>query len=435
MNIASRTSKSIRVLRLSVAYSKFIRYLFLIFAAYLVLPLVEVPLMGLSISAPVFFLIALTTIFRPPEPWFFRYRGWIFLACLVWVGIFLSFIVNGLFYGELSLLGIQTVIRYAYWSLTFIITIYFVSRTGIGGKIADLVGWMILILALFRWGEALLFGRIGAWTNVQLMSQNSYGIQFSSFTPFLYPMVFSSGKKRVFGILAVLTVWGAALINGSRSSWIALAAGFVLYWLMIFISHPKKTIGSVFGLLLISALAVAGLTFLPENFQAAINSRYSTLNNLEEDKSYAIRQLMVQKGLRLFQESPLVGVGAGNFRAVSVDLDIPKILTYASQDYFDEKSAHNSYILFLSETGLAGSIPLGLLLIFLVLRGWKVSLHASYQAIFWIPAAYAAFVSMSIHLWTLAGLTGTAPWVIYGLLGAGIVTRQMAVTKLKTVRR
>jgi hypothetical protein len=33
---------------------------------------------------------------------------------------------------------------------------------------------------------------------------------------------------------------------------------------------------------------------------------------------------------------------------------------------------------------------------------------------------FAGFVTMSIHLWTLSGLTGTAPWFLYGML-AGVI--------------
>ena len=47
-------------------YNRVIYFLFYMFALYLVLPLVDVPLLGLSLSAPIFFFIALVCIFKPP---------------------------------------------------------------------------------------------------------------------------------------------------------------------------------------------------------------------------------------------------------------------------------------------------------------------------------------------------------------------------------
>ena len=57
--------------------------LWFIFTLYLVLPLVEVPLLGLSLSAPIFFFIALYCIFKPPQPWPPAIQKWILLAVLI----------------------------------------------------------------------------------------------------------------------------------------------------------------------------------------------------------------------------------------------------------------------------------------------------------------------------------------------------------------
>ena len=422
--------------RAKPAYSKTIVFLFLVFAAYLVVPIVDIPLLGLSLSAPVFFLVALYTVLRSPEPWFAHYKRWIMLAVSIWAGIFLSFTLNSLISGDLSnfTAGIINIIRYAYWLLCFVITVYFISRNGIGPKVISVLGWMIVLLALFRWGEGLLGGRVGAYSHLKIIPQNTYGILFSTFTPFLYPNLLSIKKKRLFGILAVLLVFGAALMNGSRSSWIALAGSFVVFWLIVLISTPGK-FEKAFILLIISVVMLTGFYLLPGNISEAITSRFATFQNLDEDKSYAIRQLMIQKGWRLFQDLPLIGVGAGNFRMSSAELEIPDLLSYASQDYFDVKSAHNSYILFLSETGLIGVIPLGVLLIILAVQGFRAALAANRRKRFWVSAAYTSFIGMSIYLWTLAGLTSTSPWFIYGVLGAGIVIQPHTMRRLASFKR
>jgi hypothetical protein len=80
-------------------YTRFTLIVFLIVPAYLVIPFIEVPLLGLSISAPLLFFVVLEAVFRPPRPWSKIYRPYIILAVLIWIAIFLSASVNGLLTG------------------------------------------------------------------------------------------------------------------------------------------------------------------------------------------------------------------------------------------------------------------------------------------------------------------------------------------------
>ncbi len=171
----------------------------------------------------------------------------------------------------------------------------------------------------------------------------------------------------------------------------------------------------------------------PENVRFAFEKRYATFQNLDADKSYAIRKLMVQKGLRLFEANPWFGVGVSRWRKENTSLDIPRVLQYALQSHFDRKSPHNSYISFLAENGLVGTLPYALLLLILTLRGYRAAFSLSQRGEIWAIGIYAGFIGMSIHLWTLAGLTGTAPWFIYGLVAAIIIfERQTPAAKKKT---
>ena len=156
----------------------------------------------------------------------------------------------------------------------------------------------------------------------------------------------------------------------------------------------------------------------------AVSQRFATLQRLDEDKSYAIRQLMIQKGLRLFQQSPIIGVGAGRWVEESVPLDIPRVFSYAPQSHFDVKTSHNSYVSFLAENGLLGAIPLTVLLMILTLRGLRSSILLTRQGELWALGFYAGFVAMSVHLWAFSGLTNTATWLIYGLVAATIQLSQ-----------
>ena len=96
----------------------------------------------------------------------------------------------------------------------------------------------------------------------------------------------------------------------------------------------------------------------PRVYTETFAERFDTFHHLDQDKSYKIRLLMIQKGWRMFLDSPLFGAGAGTFTKDAVKLDLDKEMRYGSQKHFNKKSPHNPYITLLAETGLAGCRPL-----------------------------------------------------------------------------
>jgi O-antigen ligase len=167
---------------------------------------------------------------------------------------------------------------------------------------------------------------------------------------------------------------------------------------------------------------VVAWNYMPKAAEA-IEKRLSTFQTLEEDKSYLIRQVMIQKGLRLFEESPLIGVGANRFTQTWTDITLPEMLSYRSIEEFEKKNSHNSYIQFLAEFGLIGAIPLALLLVILLVRGSKAA-HRSLRKNNMVPLAFfVSFIQMSVHMWVITALTGTVTWFIYGMVTA-IIKRE-----------
>ena len=405
-------------------YPQLIYTFFYILSAYLVLPIFDIPLLGLSISAPIMFIVAVACVLKPLRPWFHAYRQWIFLAILIWVGVFFSTVLNGIvsFGLKIDSGGVATIIRYAYWLLVFVITSYFVSRGEIMPRLSGLLGWSVFLLAVLRLGEALIFGRYGNFSQPRLLSQNNYGMQFSTFSPFLLIMVFQQrGWKRLLAIIANLLLWGAVAVNGSRGSWVSILIGLGICLAMFFFSKPRKLFGLVFLLFLVLALTFVTVNIFPE-ISVVVNNRFQSFQTLEEDKSVLIRELMVQKGLLLFEESPLIGVGGNRFRQSSASLEIPLGLSYETEAYFNRRSSHNSYIEFLAEFGLLGAIPYGLLLIILVVQGTKVTLVALRQNDVIPLAVLLSLIQMSTHLWAISALANTATWFVYGLIGAVIMS-------------
>lgn len=409
----------------NIKIPKSIIALWFIFTLYLVLPLVDVPLLGLSISAPLFFIITLYCILKPPQPWPTAIRKWILLAVLIWLGIVMSTLFNGILRSS-SGMDTETwalLIQYAYWLLTFVITAYFASRTNILERTAKLLGWAVFALALVRLFEAVVWGVVNTYESVtRLLTPNTYGFLFSTFFPFLLVPLFAiKGGNKFLPITRVLIVAVAVVINGSRSSWISVAAGTIFFTLMIFFLRSRKVGMALFLLSVLVVSILLGLNLLPEPVQSAISLRASTFQNLEQDKSYVFRELMVQKGLKLFEESPIIGVGASRFRKESVELELSGVFKLYSQSSFDRKSAHNSYVGFLAESGLIGSLPLLVLILMLAFQGFKAAVSHARREDLGALSVMASFVGMSIHMWTISALAGTVTWFAYGLVAALIV--------------
>lgn len=397
------------------------KYLFFTFCIYLVIPIIDIPLLGLSLSAPVMFLVFLE-VFLKSNASLNRCRRWLHISYFLMLGFLISLVGNAVFRGiEIGDRDILTLIRYGYWITAFLTTSVIISTNNFLIKIGPIIAAAIVILAILRLYEAVAFGRWGAWTNSQFLTQNSYGIQFSTFFPFaLIPPIILKGWKRRLSIVALFATIIAVAGNGSRSSWIAVVAGAILFVALYVFAY--RTNAATFSVRLTSIIAglLLIVVMLPQDLMDPILSRMSTFDSLNTDKSYMIRELMIQKGLRLFEESPLLGVGVGRFAVSTVPLDIPDVLDYANQDRFDNRSAHNSYVSLLGETGLIGIFPFIILHLGLFIRGLPAAIGLSRSGNPWGIAIFCGYVGMSLHLWSLSGLTGTAPWYIYGLV-AGMI--------------
>ena len=418
------------------ALSRSTQFLFLIFVAYTACPIIEVPGLDLSLSALILLFIAIEIFLSGSLGWVQQYSRWIILAGFFWLGILLS-LVGNIFLGEGAAIDLDNwkqVLRFAYWMVAFVTTIYVVSTARLGPRVVKAITWAILVTALCRWGEALFFGKVGAWTTGGLftMSQNSYAILFSTYAPCLLVPLLSREGRRWPAIMAALVVWGAVVINGSRSSWIAVSLGICVFMGLYAVAQPAR-MHRLLPLILLPVVLGGLLMLAPQVYTEKVAERFDTFQHLDQDKSYNIRKLMIQKGWRMFLDSPLFGAGAGNFTKEMVKLDLDEVTRYGSQKHFNKKSSHNSYIALLAETGLAGCLPFGILLLLLVVKGCKAAMILSRQEEIWALGIYVGFLMMSLHLWALAGLTNTGPWVMYGLVAALILTAREDGDNMQTI--
>lgn len=414
-------------LRTAQPFPRWFMLLFAIFCIYLVVPFVDVPFLGLSISAPIFYLLTVHIVLKRKIRFAGWYQGFAILAGAIWLGITISALANGLISGgvNFSRQGALMLVRYAYWLLVMVITAYIASQPGMLKRIVRWLGWGVLFLALLRWTEILLFQNIGAWTGTRFATQNTYGLLFSAYSPFMLVRVAEErGAKRLLSTLGYLVLLGAVAVNGSRGSWVAIAIGLAIFLLVMAFTQSRRFVGVALLLFMFGMAAVVLVTSLPALYEP-IEARFDTLDSLDTDKSYQIRQLMNQKSLALFMDSPLVGVGVTRFRQVSVPLEIPRLLRYAPQEHFDAKTPHNSYMSFLAENGLLGAVPLAALIMLLAVRGGKAAVAAVKHRQYAPLAVVLSFVQISIHMWAINNFGNTGPWFIYGLVGAAVLTTEV----------
>jgi O-antigen ligase len=344
------------------------------------------------------------------------------LGLFIWIGIFCSLAANSFMgKGTIDFYNWKLMINFAYWITVFILTICVASTPGVLPRLAKILAVMITLVALTRWGETILLGGgLGKKAQLLLSSQNGYAITFSTFAPFLYVSLVSHRGKRWLAVLAAIIVWGAVAINGSRGAWIGVAFGIVCFLFLYLRGRPSQVMGIFLVILLSFGGFIGLLTVMPEKFLGLAQERMETFSDLDRDKSFNTRMLMIQKGWKMFKDSPLVGAGLGSFRKAYVRLETDR--TDSSQAIFNRRSAHNSYFEWLAETGLAGVIPLGLLLLVLGYQGYKSALYLGRKGELWALAIYTSFLGMSLHLIVLSGLKDTGTWLIYGLMAAMIVT-------------
>jgi O-antigen ligase len=387
---------------------------------YLAVPFTDLPIFGLSLSAPVFALLVIEWV-STPQSSPLRVR-WVMLALLCWAGAAASLAVavwTGRI-GEVGASELLLLIRWGYWCLVLIVVASMALRIRDPQRITTPLALGVTAAALLRLVEAYMLG-VTEPARTHWLSPNDYGMSFSTFAPFLlWQAVAVRGAWRWFAIASIPLVLAALALNGSRASWASVLAGGLVFLTLLLISGHLRAMRLVWPAAA-AGLALALLAAAP-GLGAGLAKRWSTLSRLESDKPFQTRLALVDKGLLLFQSRPLFGVGLGRFTVERADLDSSRT-PWASPEEMNDRSPHNAYIKVLAETGIAGAIPLAALLSLLLLCGIPASLALARAGETWGLAVMASLAGMCLHLVALSGLTNTAPWFIFGLAAAVIERR------------
>lgn len=405
-----------------------------IFGFLIAFPILEIPVVGISVSFPVFIWICIRVISRNKSP-LFALSGR--LDVLMFIFVLMAIVTIALAppadNGGVDLLirDFKSVLYLIYWFLVYLffrrwygcLNIVNLSRYTLMGIFVSTA----FILLGNRDGAFFVLGPLA-------LSQNSYAfnavacvgvgaayllnrfgwkslIGYAFFM--VYPMVLSDSRSgSVIMLLQCLGIILIGVLGAQKRIRIALiATGIILLATFSFVFPATKIVNKI-------SWAV-GSAVEPYSAEVAtlLKNRESVL---ERDKSWQVRRTQVEKGIGLFKEYPITGVGWGHWRYVRGEIAIWKY-PYLNRNYDSYaliRSSHNSYIQVLAETGLIGFVPFVLIQVLVFWMSLRLVMVSQSIAIA-LPLS-ASLIGISIYFWTISAVTGAVWYFILGLFSGAV---------------
>lgn len=327
--------------------------------------------------------------------------------------------------------NVKILIQYAYWIFVsfFFITQY--KRIDFV-QISKWIFWGILAATIGFYFYSVKFG----WGIFQVYlgsTRNDFVFNLLCFIPIsFYYIIENWSKKKV--VLFVPIFLLIMLFTGGRSGAVLIFLELLLVLTIVYPAVLKlaKVMIPLFGLLFIISQSDTSQIYLDAlaNQVESINPRFANLlrgegdGDLSLDKSWLIRKLMVDKGIEIFKEYPVRGIGVNNFHYY--DSELASFSRYdrlgsETVEFFNSRSAHNSYIQILSEMGLLGLFVL-IALIAIPLSFFLRSFFTGEMDFSYLPLV--SLLAISMHLYAITALTGANTWMIIGLSWAILQKRK-----------
>lgn len=144
---------------------------------------------------------------------------------------------------------------------------------------------------------------------------------------------------------------------------------------------------------------------------------YANDEIITTDQSYLTRRLMIERGMVVFSEHPLTGIGLNNYAANKIvntegNFEGADLVLAKAEDI--QFSAHNSYLLVLVEGGLVVLIPVLLMFAYYIYQFvTKYNQRTPIESAF-----YWSFIAVCIHLYFIAEIVNVYAWFLFACVGA-----------------
>lgn len=309
-------------------------------------------------------------------------------------------------------------------------------------RVIQLLYWFLLSIFIFNSYEFLDKNQLSKVVFIAILVYLFINLRYKlilrnevAFTVIIMgPLGLSFLPKYIYRLCYSLFLLLLMLVLGSRTGAI-ICLGQMILFLILFtprLNRRSKFLTIVFVLLIVGtnlAPVRKGLGYLV----MPVNERIGLfLVNPEmvfkNDISWLQRRAQIQKGLQIFKEHPIMGIGIFNFQNYEVDIDLSQISGNKQRiRNIDFRSSHNVYVSLLSETGILG-FTLIVVMFFLILHHLFVNLDnlgSSFEA-----AIFISFVGMLVYFYFISSFFGTSSWLLYGLsLGAAKYSREFTEAK------
>jgi hypothetical protein len=365
-----------------------------------------------------------------------------FILFLSWIFGLLSTILHPpLDFETVSSVALLTsILRYAYW---FAIAVYFHSWFRYI-NLFQLAKWITVGYFMQALGFYILNFKVDLvlFSFDSALSRNDYVFSSILFSGFIFYYVFSIYGRRAFWQVGFFVFFNLLLTDGRAGAVIAVFIILVNYSLLnSSVRHfSKYGIILLFGVSFLSSdIEKTAYSYgeLVAPFVEKFSPRFANLlrgveeGDLDFDKSWLVRELMVDKTLEIVSDYPLLGVGYGNFKNYAADLSELSSskyvrLTSHTREYYNTRSAHNSYANHLGETGWRGItilvVVLAPVLFWFIRNYWSGSYHHS---VGFGMVIIVGFIGGLIHGYAIAAFTGANLWLMLGISSAMIKSRSL----------
>ncbi len=305
--------------------------------------------------------------------------------------------------------------NYLYWALTIVL---FVTNYRLINFSVIYKSVTISIVCVIAYYYVPFFKPLEATFLFRGLPDNIFAFILIGFTPITLSYI-----KNKFGIFAFfisgISLMLFAFLGGSRSGSLLVSLNFAI--LTIF--YLRNSLLIYFSFAIGAILFLSYLSFEDDIKQMvkALNPRtYDLLyeeNTLELDHSYLTRVAIREKGLSLFEKSPITGVGINNFGSLEGEISYNFVggdIVARDDEHIQHASAHNSYISILTETGLLGSIPLAIFILYSLSRCLRMGLKGDEQSF----VLAIGLIGMLIHFNFISAILNIYTWFYFGLVAA-----------------
>lgn len=220
-------------------------------------------------------------------------------------------------------------------------------------------------------------------------------------------------------ILLAIILFFLLLLNGSRTGALVCLLQAILILLLtipFFTKYIKLSLLAItLAILFLNLEPVRkslGSAVLPYNQELGLLLKNPDLV-MSTDKSWLIRKAQIQKGKQIFKEHPILGIGYFNFVNYEVKMNLSEIGIKFRAKNIDNRSAHNSYIAILSETGILGFLPIMFFFLLNLIYFFRYinNIGNSFEA-----CVFVSFIGLLIYFYTISSFVGTSSWIMYGLI-------------------